>query len=333
MNVMADGPLQETDLENLLRASVLRLRLERALRGMLAVFLAALALSTAALMFARWFDIATVSFSACAALPVVAALCAGLWRLLQKNPRDEFNAAALLDQNARTHEHFSTWAYLRRIPSNASDDLRQSFKSAQRNSTLRAAQNVRLSEHLPLRLPNWSRAVWLALIAFISVSLTPAAVRLPQPTANFHAGESENASLSTLAVSPNALPEHARVQVLSPAQMRKLELIATDPNLPPSAQADALKELQNAIGNIPENELTDDVRQLLDTLRKSSAATETKAIGNLTANAPDSVEKPNRPSVKPGIEYEAFQAVEKSWTAGSPRFSDVKAALRKYYAH
>lgn len=331
--------LQELDLENLLRAAVLRLRLERALRWMLAAFLAALSFATAALLLSHLIDNAAVSFPVCASLPIVAAACAGMWLLFQKNPRDEFAAAAQLDRNAKTQEHFSTWLHLRRTAFGASDPLRQSFKSAQRNSTLKAAEHVRLSEHLPLRLPRWSRAVWLALIVFISAALTPVS-RLPQPTGERPLNGADSAIPAALAgggdaraVSPKALSDNARVQVLSPAQLRKLELIATDPNLPPSAQASALNELQNAIGNIPESELTSDVRQLLDTLRKSSAAAETKAAGNQTGSAQQSDGKPQRPSEKPGVEYDAFQAVEKAWRSGEPRFSDVRDALRKYYAH
>jgi hypothetical protein len=241
-----------------------------------------------------------------------------------------------VDSRAGTQEHLVTWLYLKDLELQSLNETQRHFREAQKQAALRAAESVRLGMHLPMRWPVWTRAIWLALIILLSALLLPGRdqnrIKVPERTGavvSLNAGGGAGGPSDTLRDAP-------RVQTLSPAQLRKFELMATDPNLPAAMKGEALKELNDAIGGLPESELTPDERQVLDLLRKQAAAENfTKPReGSVTVNASETHpnrEKTNSSSSEKAANYARFEDAEKAWAVSESRFMDVRERLAKYY--
>jgi hypothetical protein len=143
--------------------------------------------------------------------------------------------------------------------------------------------------------------------------------------------QSPNLAASTGEPAPNRESEPVRMQVLMPAELRKLQLMATDTELPAALKAQALNELLKAIGDVPESALTQDVQQILELLRKDTRtqAAEAKNAGNTTTGG-DAAHGTPRPA-QGAAQFDPSTASEQARTAVAARFPDVQAELARYY--
>ncbi len=325
--------MTESDVHGLLQRAVLRMRASRALIAALAVLGSSLLCAALAVSWMRWSGREFVGTTVLAALPFAMMACAGIAVFLMSRPA-LVTAASVLDRRAAISEHLVTWLHLRGLDEAKLDDMQRGFRAAQRESALRAADSIRLKTHLPLHWPAWSRAIWLAMILLLSAILMPASDLRSVKTFERSAGLG-------LTVGPGGgggkdtsatLRETPRVQVLAPAELHKLELIATDPELSAARKSEALKELNDAIGGLPESELTPDVRQLLDTLRKDAAPPDAtaKADGSIVKSANGEEKSARAFPVKPA-DYKSFENVDKAWAASESQFGDVRERLARYY--
>ena len=326
--------MTESDVHGLLRRAVLRMRASRALIAALAVLGSSLLCAALAVSWMRWSGREFVGTTVLAALPFAMMACAGVSAFLMSRPALA-SAASVLDRRAAISEHLVTWLHLRGLDEAKLDDMQRGFRAAQRESALRAADSIRLKTHLPLHWPAWSRAIWLAMILLLSAILMPANDLRSVKTFERSSGLGLTAGPGGGGGGKDAsatLRETPRVQVLAPAELHKLELIATDPQLSAAQKSEALKELNDAIGGLPESELTPDVRQLLDTLRKDAAPPDaaSKADGSIVKSA-NGEEKSARAAVVKPAEYKSFENVDKAWASSESQFGDVRERLARYY--
>lgn len=324
--------MTENDLQKLLKRAVVRMRSGLALNVALRTFAAGLLLTALGVIWMRWRGSEALSVPVVTILPCAVAALAGIAAFWVARPAASL-AASMLDRHAKTSDHVTTWLFLRGIDAARMSETQREFREAQRQSALRAADSIALKTHLPIAFPEWSRAIWLAIIVLLSAILIPA-----NRSMAFHPPEG-TAAIGVTAASGGAgkessgtLREVPRVQVLSPAQMRKLELIATDNQLPAFMKTDALKELNEAIGGVSESELTPDVRQLLDMLRKDTGAevSNSKTDGSVQFTSKKEVAQPSAAGASPA-EYKAFENVEQAWASSESVFPDVRKRLDTYY--
>lgn len=325
--------MTESDVHGLLWRAVWRMRASRALIAALAALGSSLLCAALAVSWMRWSGREFVAATVLAALPFAIMACAGVAAFLMSRPALSA-AASLLDRRAAISEQLVTWLHLRGLDEAKLDDMQLGFRAAQRESALRAADSIRLKTHLPLDWPAWSRAIWLAMILLLSAILMPAndtrTVKTFErsPGLGLTGGPGGGGGKDTSA----ALREAPRVQVLAPVELHKLELIATDPQLSAAMKSEALKELNDAIGGLPESELTPDVRQLLEALRKDAAPPSpvAKADGSIVKSATGQEKSKQMAEVKPA-DYKPFDNVDKAWAASESQFGDVRERLARYY--
>ena len=303
---------------------------QRVMRSCLLALGAAFGMSALGILFLRWSGDGSagrmlLSFSiGCALLFAIA------YSFLKRTELPKVSAQ--LDARAGTQEQFTTWLYLRSQA--AGDELRECFKSAQAAATIATAQRVHIADVLPWNLPAWHRAVWLALVLLLSAVLMPAR-KIEDPAleaARVHGARHDlNLAQSNTDGKASAENSAARVQVLSPAQLRKLQLVATDADLPKTVKAQALRELLNAIGEVPESALTQDTQQILEMLRRDTRelATKKEASGALVSGseAPKAVVAPPAR----GAEFDPLSANEQARAAVASHFPDVQSELVRYY--
>jgi hypothetical protein len=322
--------MTDSALIQLLHRGSLRMRWQHALRVGLAALGLAFGILAAVVLALRWAgnDAALVQWLLVpAAGAVLAALGTGV-----AARADLPRVAALVDLRARTHEMLTTWLSLR--DSQSADDLRDGFKRAQAAATFQTAAALRVRDLLPWSLPVWHRAVWLALIMLLSALLMPARRVDDTVTESLQRARANGSMANPGAASGESAKREAeplRVQVLAPAQLRKLQLMATDTELPPALKAQALDELLKAIGSVPESALTQDVREILELLRKDARApaAETKNDGN--ASAADAPATAKARAVPSAAQFDPLTAGEQARTAVAARFPDVEAELLRYY--
>jgi len=323
--------VNESQLQTLLTRAARRVRIERALIAGLTALAIALVCAAAAVGWMRWTGREVFGAPVAVALPFFVMACASVTAFFATRTRVA-SVAALVDARAGTQEHLVTWLHLRALDERRLSAMQRGFRDAQRTAALRAADSVRLSQHLPMRWPAWTRAIWLALILLLSALLIPAS----EPVA-LNASERNGAAITVVASGGDAtnaqanLSQVPRVQVLSPAQLRKLELMATDDKLPTSMKADALKELNDALGGLPESELTPEVRQLLEMLRKDIGAKDGVKYQGQSVAATDRTESPKETSANRAAAYAPFKDTERAWSNSESHFLDVREQLKKYY--
>ena len=321
----------ESDLQTLLTRAARRVRVERALIAGLTALAIALVCAAAGVGWMRWTGRAIFGAPLSVTLPFGVMACTGVAAFVATRPAIAV-VAALVDARAHTQEHLVTWLHLRGLDERQLTATQRGFRDAQRTAALRAAESVRLSTHLPMRWPAWTRAIWLALILLLSALLIP-----PSEPAAFQAPEHNGTAVSIVADGGDAknaqqnLSQLPRVQVLSPAQLRKLELMATDDKMPAPMKADALKELNDAIGGLPESELTPEVRQLLEMLRKDVGIKKDVKKDGQSVGVTERTESPKDRSEQSAAAYAPFKDTERGWSEADAHFFDVHEQLKKYY--
>ncbi|MEI6233284.1 MAG: hypothetical protein WCT04_09540 [Planctomycetota bacterium] len=325
--------MTESELQHLLIQATRRMSLSAAWNASLRIFAGALILSTLVVCWMRWTGNDYIGLASIAALPFISAALAGMIAFSISRPT-QMAAASVLDHRAGTSEHVTTWLHLRKAPSSIVTETQHGFRLAQEQTALRAADAIKLTKHIPMTWPTWSRAIWLCMIALISATLMPPnepdiiALSVRSPAIGLTAGESTGGAKDA---SP-MLRESPRIQVLSPAQMRKLEL-AIDPHMPTVLKSELLKELNEAMAGISENELTPEVRHLLNMLRKdldASIPPKKNADGSISVATKTDAERAGRVDAKVAV-YERFGNVEKAWAASETQFEDVRERLARYY--
>lgn len=334
--------MNESDLLTLLQHGSRRLRAARALRVSLAV-LGLSGLALAATLF-LWRTYAPVAAEDAARIQTTQALLIAIPFLLAAtafailyalaHPADA-RVASALDKSARLQDHLITWLELRaqNLP-----EAQSEFRTAQAKETLRLAAGLSPAKLLPLRLPNWTPALWLALILLCSALLVPPQIEAESKAAAREREQSRRrAPTPTLSMSdsqPGAIAGTTpRVQPLSPTELWKLQLRASDPSITPEQKRQLLNELQQKTGAIPEGELTTEIRELLSQLREPDAAakptqTEKPAGSGLLASN-NGTEKPSQ--VQPAAANEATIR-ERGLARAANDFVDVKEELIRYYS-
>ena len=253
--------------------------------------------------------------------------------------------ALLLDKQAQSHEHLATWYAYQGLSAETLSEAQCGFRDAQRNATLELASNLDAGRLIPITLPVWSRAIWLALLLLCCALLMPPQKPSSQALPSEHRVQAARTQIGldmSTGSGANSAPAIVlpRVQVLSPTELRRFQLLATDARLTDAAKADVLKDLQGKIGTVAESELAPEVREVLDMLRSSTPEhTEKKgkteaasAKGGNQQGAEAAKSAPHSVAVAP---VEALVNIpefkEKAFAAISLHFSDVQEQLNRYY--
>lgn len=332
--------MNEAALHSLLNHGSRRLRAGRALRISLAILgLSVLALAATLFLWRTYSPVAAEDATRLQSAQVLLVLipillAASAFAILYALARPpESRVAAALDKAATLQDHLTTWLELRAksLPPTQSE-----FRDAQARETLRLADGLSPVKLLPLRLPVWTPALWLALILLCSALLVPPQIeaeskaaarereqsRRRTPAAMLAPGEQQGATAS------NA----PRVQPLSPTELWKLQLRASDPSLTAEQKRQLLNELQQKTGAIPEGELTAEIRELLSQLREPDAGAKQlnpeKTAGSAQASN-NGGEKPSQ--VQPAAPNEATIR-ERGLARAANDFVDVRDELIRYYS-
>lgn len=333
---MAETALTEGDLERLLWQGALRLRLNAALRwaclGLGIALAGAAALVALAKGWPAWQEaLRPGAWLLPVVLPVLAVIGA-----LRARPKAG-TVALKLDRSGGLDEHLTTWAEFHGKPAPADPDLR-SFVSAQCKATLRRAKGLEASRAIPLRLPPWSRALLLGFLALGCALLMPqrreTPIRASTPTLD-GALAAQGASGGTGALKPLSgkhLPKSFRVQVVNDAELRLIKAMSIDPDLPKEEKGKLLEELKARIGAVPESDLTEDLQEVLFTLRKQ-VKHEDAAPGKEGALRASGQESPNAggKDIKPPVPAPAARTPAQLLALAGDRFPDVHDALQRYY--
>jgi len=341
--------MTEIDLETLLERGARRLRLQRALRVGLATFGISLIGATVAVFIVRLFPFseaampgierAFLQLALGTPLVLTAAVLFFIIFVRGSSPSGE-EVALLLDRKAGLREHLTTWRHYRNRAGNDSHSLQKGFLEAQLASTLVAAAALKPSQVLPLRIPDWSRALWLAVLLLCCALLMPpnvSAVRtasMERAALKLAAASRENAP--DMDGAPAAARQTPTVHVLPPTELLKFQLASSEAELPADVKAHLLKELQLRIGNVPESELTPEVRDILNALR-SPDASEKKTGGEAETKlgSADIKGKPTAEDVarahESGVAANVPQFRERAYAAVQQQFPDVKTMLERYY--
>jgi hypothetical protein len=337
--------MTEAHLTKLLERGARRFRAQRALWAGLAGLGVGVVLASLLIFLVRLFPLrgagsgSEMSLAeAAVALPVAVALAVFAVVYCRSRPALD-TVALLLDRRAGTAEHLVTWWQLRAAPladARGSEDLQRGFRAAQLAATLALAPRLDPKRLLPLRLPEWGRALWLALLLLCCALLMPPRVRAERDPAGGKPGDTASLGLRTgggaggVLATPGQTP---RVQVLKPTELLAFQLTATDPQLPPAARAAALKELLRKIGNVPESELAPEVRELLEALRDDGTQKNGKnGEKNGSVLAPAKGDNPAEPGAPPEGAAQVPDFREKAVSAVEQCFPDVKEQLGRYYA-
>ena len=309
-------------------------------------------------LFGNWLSVP--AGLAALALPLLSAAAALIVVFMRSHPLLE-TVALLLDARAGTAEHLVTWYQLRRVanaptpyplptgeregrpapcplPQGEGAELRRAFREAQSAATLALGARFDPRRLLPVRLPPWSRSLWLALLLLCCALLMP-----PRTRPGSVPGAAEFGGMHALNARRNgagfdgAFPagSHApHVQVLNPSDLLVFQLKATDPLLPAAAKAEVLRELLKKIGAVPETELSPEVRELLDMLRSEVALKNGGGKNGEEGGKQDGKTngKPNEGPVNPlagAAEIPGF--TERAMATVEQNFGDVREQLTKYY--
>lgn len=336
--------MTETDLQRLLDDGARRLSLERALRLGLAALGGGVLLATISIFLMRLFPLSsgampgaqTALIQAALALPALLAAAGALAGYRFTQP-DRAAVALLLDRRAASKEHLVTWFEFSR----GSRAIDAGFRAAQLAATLQRAEALNPRKLLPLHWPEWSRALWLALLLLCSALLMPPRVDVTRGLP-IRENRSVASGMRLMAGPADGVVADARraptVQVLTPTELLALQLKLSDPEMIPAAKAEALKDLLKKIGNVPESELAADVQDLLNTLRSESgvkpadskAKPEERSGSQQTTGAQGAKTDVN-PAMDVGKPANLVEFTERAFTQIGQSFPDIKASLESYY--
>lgn len=332
--------LTDVELDRLLKVGVLRVRMTAALCAScmgLGLGLACAAFLTA---LARLYPVyAAPAFAVALTVPPLLLVVSAMIGFSREKP-SLLRVALRLDQSARLNEHLATYVDLR-TRAKSGDVMADAFVEAQRLSTLREADGLNTGRHLPLRLPEWARALLLGFLAL------GCALLMPERVESLHTKAAENALAATGQTTGPANKSDGKplessetettfqVQPISPTEMYQAQL-ATLPNAPEAMKKHWLDEIERQKGSLTDRELTPDVRELLDTLRRQ--------LGKEKESAPDNTgsqrtETAGASTKEPGERMPAQEMIalpppgraEELVGAAQDRFPDVAKALERYY--
>lgn len=322
--------MTEADLEKLLRLGANRLRWGRLL-ALAAALTLALLLTAAVLVGAArlWPQTAHWLFLGIGLLAAaVPAGVAASWR--RARPRAA-EAARALDQRAGLADHLTTWEELRRAspPENV---LAAAFVAAQQDSTLRCARELRPARLLPVRLPAWSRALWLGIVVLAGAILMPervssAAAAVREPGRRDLDGGAANHPAKKFAGSPSAVSLASR---LDPNRLAWIQIAAFSNLLPVAEKEKILREVEELIGGIPEESLDREEWKMLEKLRKDIADAR-KAGNNSKGGSVTSTGGSNAARKEPVHTGAAALSPAELAAAYRDRFDDVRVLLDRYY--
>jgi len=333
--------MDEAALQSLLRHGSRRLRAGRALRISLAVLgLSVLTLAATLFLWRTYFPVAAEDASRLQSTQTLLVLiplfmAAASFAILYALARPAENrAAAALDKAAKLQDHLITWLDLRAKNLSAAQS---EFRAAQARETLRLADGLSPTSLLPLRLPIWTPALWLALILLCSALLVPPQLEAESKAAAREREQSRRRTPAAMLASGEqqgtAASNAPRVQPLSPTELWKLQLRASDPSLTADQKRQLLNELQQKTGAIPEGELTSEIRELLSQLREPETGAKPtqpdKATGSGTQASNSGGEKPSQ--VQPTAANDATIR-ERGLARAANDFVDVRDELIRYYS-
>jgi len=326
--------MTEADLGRLLQEGARRIQLQRALRlGMVALG-AGILLATLGIFLLRLFPIGGQMpvIQLALALPALLAVILALAGFSLTRP-DPAAVALLLDRRAESKEHLVTWFEFSR----SSAVIEPGFRAAQLAATLQCAPALNPRTLLPLRLPEWSRALWLALLMLCSALLMPP--RVDAARTNI---VRENRQIATLQRSTTVSPETGAaeprrapfVQPLTPTEKLKVDLKMSDPDMSTKEKAELLKELEKKIGNVPETELEPELREVLAKLRAETGAKAPDAAKpEIKSGSQQATGAQGKTDVNPQEQNGGVDAkiTERAFTQIGQSFPDVKPQLELYY--
>ncbi len=329
-------PMTEYDLENLLARAARRVRGGRALRAALVALGGGLLAGAGVIFWTRLNAGGPALVGLGVAIAPLGALAALLAVYIRHRPSPR-QVALLMDRQARTDEHLVTWLELRGLPESGLSNMERSFRAAQRAATLQRSASLNPATLLPIRLPAWSRSVWLAGVVLCCALLMP---EVPAAKPESARGRDEVRRVTLRAGgaeaggggASNRLNETPRVQPLSPTQMMKLQMNATDPRA--HIRAEALKELRAKVGGVPLSALPPELRAMLEDLEKDAAvlALQTGADVPKAGSAQQIGNPADVPSTpRPLQAVRTPEMIEKAFTAVRENFPDVEEELARYY--
>jgi hypothetical protein len=213
--------------------------------------------------------------------------------------------------------------------------LARGFVEAQRRATLRKAEGVTPSRHLPLRSPAWSRALWLGFLALGCAVLMPEHPPRPEGPreglTQAGAGKEGAGGWRPGAGARFDRLSRGEVEIFTPTETRTIELAVYGSDVPEALREEAARLLEARIGTLPESEWSAEAREWLKQLRRKDGAPEPKTPdGAATAAGTGPKETPaltatGTGAVLPPVRPEDLIPVIKD------RFPDVAAALERYY--
>lgn len=337
--------MTEADLDSLLNHGARRLRAVRALRVSLGVLGAGVLTLAAALFLWRIFtpvpaeDAARLQSTQALLIVLPLLLAALAFAILYALTRPAgARVATAIDRAARLQDHLVTWFELR------GRDLppaQAEFRTAQARETARLAAGLSPAKLLPLTLPAWTPALWLALILLCSALLVPPQIETESKAAAREREQSRRRTPAMLATgeqpgsAPNTHGNSPRVQPLSPTELWKLQLQASDPSITAEQKRQLLNELQQKTGSIPESELTSEIRELLSQLREKESGS--KPLPNdKSVNTGSSQQASNNGGEKPSLTQSTVAndtlIRERGIARAANDFVDVRDELIRYYS-
>lgn len=236
-----------------------------------------------------------------------------------------------LDRRGSLQEHLSTWEEIRRrgLPEDA---VARGLALLQDAATRRLAEGLRPARLIPLALPVWRRALWLAF------PLLGCAVLMPEQRAvaerRMVSGEGEDdlaggvASIKPL-TSRSLGEAFDRIEVLTQSEKEKLAIVCGK-DVPEVLKGEVLSEIEAKLGGLSERELGADVREWLAELRRQVRGPEAAVpnTGSATVTAPGIDDDPSSNPAEVGINVLARQ---ETVALVRERFPDVADALQRYY--
>lgn len=332
--------MTESDLERLLQDGARRMQLQRALRLGLGALGGGILLATLAIFLLRLFPLTgtmpgvqSALIQLVLALPVLLAVIVALagYQLTRPEPA---TVALLLDQRAQSKEHLVTWFEFSR----RAEGIEPGFRAAQLASTLQRAPELNPRQLLPLRLPEWSRALWLALLLLFSALLMPPRVEAARNTT----GTRENRPQTTVQRSAIAASEGPAaetrqapfVQPLTPTEILKLNLDLSNSEMTTEAKTALLRDLEKKIGSVPETELTPELRDILNSLRaETGTKTADAAKPDLKTGSQQTTSDKNSKTEPAALKQTGAVNADltRAFTQIGQSFPDVKDQLEKYY--
>lgn len=332
--------MTESDLDKLLARGARRIRFERALSMAFATLGVALLAVAGLVLWMRTHSYVAIDIPIILSMPPLFAIVVLLlvFRFHQIRYKD---VALLMDKQASTHEHFVTWLHFRGLDWQYFSSLQREFLVAQRTATLHQMHGLKAGSLIPVRLPEWSRGLLLALLILCCALLMP-----PWTTNTIQTGELDRLAKMhagggmdehRVSAPPHLPGEAPRVQILSPTQLKKFQLLATDEKLSQAEKSKIEMELRDKIGAIPESELAPALRELLDMLReetggkkKADGREDGKTGSQQNLAKENSGADGNNGSATP-VQNIVPEFFERPFAAQRDSYPDVQTRLDRYY--